>query len=92
MSENQRPPFDVVDRLIDHWCERREYGALATLLPAYTAFNGLTDGWVDLYQALRSTKAYAHGRLPEVEERDLDEAAKIAADALRASGTNVEHL
>ena len=92
MSENRRPPFDVVDRLIDQWCERREVGALARLLPAYVAFNGLTDGWVDLYQALRSTRAYAHDRLPKMEERDLEEAAKVVAKALRAAGTDVGTL
>ena len=90
MSENQQPPFDVLDRLIDEWCKRREVGALATLLPAYVAFNGLTDGWVDLYQALRSTRSYAHGRLPKMEERDLEAAVKVVAEALRAAGTNVE--
>jgi hypothetical protein len=39
--------FDVVSavaNLIDAWCERREFGALARLLPAWIGNNGLTDG------------------------------------------------
>jgi len=40
--------------LIEAWCERRELGALAGLLPAYLRNNGLTDGWEDLCSTLHS--------------------------------------
>jgi hypothetical protein len=45
---NAEPAHSVNEslaRLIDAWCERTELRPLALILPAYTANNGLTDGW-----------------------------------------------
>jgi hypothetical protein len=44
-----------IRQLVDAWCERREYGALAGILTPWLANNGLTDGWEDLASALRTT-------------------------------------
>lgn len=58
-----------VSTLIDAWCDRRELRALARLLPAWLANNGLTDGWADVLDALRAIRA--DQRLPD------DEAAVV---------------
>lgn len=45
------PNIDVnttLENLIEAWCDRREYKALAIVLPTWLANNGLTDGWGEL--------------------------------------------
>jgi len=54
-----------VSRLIDAWCDRRELRALARLLPAWLDNNGLTEGWSDVLDALRTIRA--DGGLPDDE-------------------------
>jgi hypothetical protein len=49
--------FVALKTLIERWCDERYLGALATILPSYTAFNGLGDGWGQLFEALRTTRA-----------------------------------
>ena len=61
-------PNETIRSLIDAWCERREYGALATVLPAWLGNNGLTDGWSDLHDALKHVYAMCI-ELPQ-DERD----------------------
>ena len=61
-------PNEVIRELVDRWCDRRELGALASLLPAWLGNNGLTDGWHELNAAIKHT--YAARELPD-EERDL---------------------
>ena len=41
---------------IEQWCDRRQLGALARLLPSYTAFDGLTDSWARLSDASKKTR------------------------------------
>ena len=38
----------VLRTLIEKWCDERRLDALAQILPAYLAFNGLADGWGEL--------------------------------------------
>ena len=38
----------VLRTLIEKWCDERRLDALAQILPAYLAFNGLADGWSEL--------------------------------------------
>ena len=45
---------DQIATLVNGWCERRELGALATILTPWLSNNGLTDGWDDLASALRT--------------------------------------
>ena len=49
--------FDAVRHLIYRWCDERKLGPLALLLPKYVAFNGMTDGWVELHAALRKLRS-----------------------------------
>ena len=58
-----------VSRLVENWCDRREYYGLAELLPAWISNNGLTDGWTILRDALRHTYAFCD-HLP-LDEREL---------------------
>jgi hypothetical protein len=44
--------FDAVKHLIYRWCDERRLRPLALLLPKYVAFNGMTDGWVELHRLL----------------------------------------
>lgn len=46
--------FRDLGLLIDAWCDRRCLHALADVLPAFTSFNGLTDGWGELTAALKA--------------------------------------
>jgi hypothetical protein len=57
--------LDAVRSLIDGWCERRCLRALSIILGPYLGFNGLTDGWGLLYDALRSIQASCRERLPQ---------------------------
>jgi hypothetical protein len=59
-------PNPEIRELVDRWCERRELAALASLLPAWLANNGLTDGWGELREAVRHTYATCK-RLPQDE-------------------------
>ena len=45
---------------IDKLCDERRYDALARVLPGYLAFNGMTDGWGELRNALKSTRTLGH--------------------------------
>ena len=56
--------------LIDSWCDRRELGALANVLPAFLANNRLTDGWGELMEALRLERALR--RLPDHEQDEVE--------------------
>jgi len=47
-------------QMIERWCDERKLGALSLLLPGYLSLNGLTDGWANLYNALKATRALGH--------------------------------
>jgi hypothetical protein len=49
--------FERLRKLIDGWCEERNLNALSTVLPSYLAFNGLTDGWSELRDAIKALRA-----------------------------------
>jgi hypothetical protein len=55
--------------LIDKWCARKEYSALALVLPAWISNSGLTDGWANLRDALKH--AYVMLNDLPIEERAL---------------------
>jgi hypothetical protein len=72
---DEHPVKAPLARLIDGWCERRALGPLAVLLPAYTSNNGLTDGWTDVMEALRTLRGSRY--LPEDEHRVIEDLAVI---------------
>lgn len=50
-------PNDMLEWLVEVWCEEKSYKPLALVLPAWINNNGLTDGWKALHDALKH--AYA---------------------------------
>jgi hypothetical protein len=50
-------------KLLDGWCERRCFKALLYALPGFFAFNGMTDGWGELGNALRRVRGLAADEL-----------------------------
>lgn len=64
--------FAVIDALIDRWCERRALKPLRLILTAYPP-NGLTDGWHELYNALRDVRALCRDELPEADNKDINQ-------------------
>ena len=71
-------PNDLIPKLLDAWCDRREYRALSIVLPAWTAVNGLTDSWGELFAALRHAYAMCNDLPPD--ERDAIKRAYVAID------------
>jgi hypothetical protein len=62
------------------WCDRRDIVALSDgLLTAWLTNNGLTDGWVDLASALRTSANSPH--LP-VSEREILKRLSIEVDVM----------
>jgi hypothetical protein len=59
--------FASLRKLVDAWCERRCLGPLARILGPYLGFNGMTDGWTELYDALRSIRASDRDALHDTE-------------------------
>jgi hypothetical protein len=66
--------------LIDKWCDRRELGALATLLPAFTANNGLTDGWAAVLGALYNLRSLRS--LPDDEQAEIRRLTRTVEQAV----------
>ncbi len=60
--------FAELRSLIDAWCDRRCLRPLATILPAYTSFNGMNDGWGELLNALKSLAVSQDALLPAERE------------------------
>lgn len=46
--------------LVERWCDQRKLEALSRLLPSYLSQNGLTDGWANLLDGLKSARALGH--------------------------------
>jgi len=74
--------FAALRQQIERWCDERKLGALAQLLPAYTAFNGLTDSWTDLCEALKATRALGRERFSYTEWQLLDDLVSAAERAV----------
>jgi hypothetical protein len=62
-------PFAVLHKLVRAWCDRQCLEALSQVLPAYLAFNGLTDAWTRLYDALRNAQSLARYELTDEDWR-----------------------
>ena len=73
--------FTVIDGLLDRWCERRAPNPPRILLPAYPP-NGLTDGWHELYDALRDVRSACGDELTEVGGRRIGRAVVTVRKAL----------
>jgi hypothetical protein len=79
--------MDEVNRslgeLIEKWCDRRELRALATILPAFTANNGLTDGWAAVMGALHDLRSLRS--LPDDEQAEIRRLTRTVETAVHRS-------
>lgn len=71
--------------LIDGWCERRCLKPLSRILGPYLGFNGLTDGWVELSNALKTVRAMHRSLLLESEIDTIADLNRFAERALQRS-------
>ena len=83
---------EVLDRLIDGWCERRALYPLALLLPAYLAHTGRHDSEVALYRALTRIRTLARDELLGGEGYILSEATALVRESLALNGAQMEEL
>ena len=84
MTDSRLP--QLLHDLIDGWCERRALRPLAAILPGYLAFNGLTDGWHELWRAVNNARSMHPDMLTAHERAALAEARTIIYHALKANG------
>jgi hypothetical protein len=52
--------FAALRALIHRLCDEHRLVPLGRILPAYLAFNGLADGWNELFNALKATRGLGH--------------------------------
>lgn len=69
--------WEIMNSLADRLCQRRAYKCLFRFLPAYFAPNGLTDGWEQSREALKTVRALCKNELTEDEHNDLHKATNI---------------
>ena len=48
--------FEILDSLLDRWCEQRAFRPLKRILDAYPMRPVLTDEWARVYQMIRNLK------------------------------------
>jgi hypothetical protein len=70
--------FAALKGLIDSWCDRRALNPLARVLGPYVAFNGLTDSWADILDALKTIHASCCRDISEPEMNTLRKLIKTA--------------
>ena len=74
--------FTALRGMIERWCDERKLDTLSWLLPSYVSFNGLTDGWANLYEALKSTRALGRERFIPTDWDLLNELIQSAERAI----------
>ena len=79
-------PMGDIRSLVERWCDRRQYNALAIILPAWTSNNGLTDGW----STLRDDLKHAYAMCTDLPDDERDELKGIYV--ARRSTTNIHSV
>ena len=74
--------FAALRQQIERWCDQRRLDALARLLPAYTAFNGLTDSWAGLCEALKDTRVIGQEKFSGAEWELLNDLIRAAEQSV----------
>lgn len=77
----------ILDTLIDRWCERRAIRPLQYLLRAYPGPLAHTDQKFELLEALKDVKGLCRADLTEDELRLLIQALNALEDALHRTAT-----
>ena len=73
MAEDTKKLFETLRSLFDAWCDRRCVGALRAFLRGYPLASPLTDGWIELSNALKDVRAFARPELTEAERGTVDD-------------------
>ena len=76
-------PFAVLNKLVREWCDRQCLEALSQVLPAYLSFNGLTDAWSRLFDALRNVRSLARYELTDEELEKVGNLIDLASQVIR---------
>ena len=76
-------PFAVLHKLVRAWCDRHCLEALNQVLPAYLAFNGLTDAWSRLFDALQNVRSLARYELTDEELEKVGNLIDLASQVIR---------
>lgn len=74
--------LDRLKELVEVWCDRRALRPLARVLPAYTAFNGMTEGWGTLLAALKNVLTFCPEDITKTEASKLGDLIRSAKDAV----------
>ena len=82
--------FELSSELIDGWCARRALHPLHTMLGAYLGFNGLTDDWVNLWQAVNNLRGLSDRDLTEGEREKVSELRAAIYQSFKAAGRAAE--
>ena len=82
MMEENKQVFDSIHRLVEAWCDRRCFGALKSILPAYPLSSPLTDGWGELLIALQDVRAFAREELTPEERKTVDDCIRAVENSL----------
>lgn len=85
-SMTQSRLSEILQTLVNGWCERRSLEPLAALLPAYLGFNGLTDGWLDLWEAVNNVRGSRPDVLTDDEKAAVAEVRSIIYQSLKSVG------
>ena len=81
--------FQILDELVDRWCERRALGPLRVVLAGYPLVSGLSDEWATLYATIRNLKGLAPDQLLPEERVLIGEAHALIYQLLQASSAGV---
>jgi hypothetical protein len=70
--------FLALKGLIYSWCDRRALNPLARVLGPYVAFDGLTESWAEILDALKTIRASCRLDISEPEMDTLGELIRMA--------------
>lgn len=74
---------EKLKKLVDDWCDRKEYTLLRIILPAYPRVSGLTDEWGELAAALKMIRERCQKKLSPEEQEIVKELHLTAEWVLR---------
>jgi hypothetical protein len=73
MAQNSNNhPLEVIQGLVESWCDRRCLRALRAVLQGYPLISPLGDGWGELRLALENVRAFAREEITTEELRAVD--------------------
>ncbi len=74
--------FALLRSLIDAWCDHHALKPLSRVLGPYLAFDGLTDGWGEILNALKDVRALCREDISEAEVETMEALIRAAERAM----------